>query len=61
MGQVRGGNAKDNVGIVCVSKIDGKEGKKIVFADKNPDYKLDQIDRVVYFKNGDNEMQGFKF
>ena len=56
-----GGNAKDNVGIVCVSKIDGKEGKKIVFADKNPDYKLDQIDRVVYFKNGDNEMQGFKF
>ncbi len=56
-----GSNSKDNVGIVCVSKIDGKEGKKIIFADKSPDYKLDQIDRVVYFKNGDNEMQGFKF
>lgn len=56
-----GGNAKDNVGIVCVSKIDGKEGKKIIFADKSPDYKLDQIDRLVYFKSSNDELQGFKF
>jgi hypothetical protein len=56
-----GGNAKNNVGIVCVSKVDGKEGKKVIFADKSPDYKLDQIDRMIYFKNSDDEIQGFKF
>jgi hypothetical protein len=55
------GNGKDNVGIVCVSKIDGKEGKKVIFADKSPDYKLDQIDRMIYFKNADDEIQGFRF
>jgi outer membrane protein assembly factor BamB len=56
-----GGNGKDNVGIVCISKIDGKPGKKVVFGDKTPDYKLDQIDRMIYFKNADNEMEGFRF
>lgn len=54
-------NSKDNVGIIAVSKITGQPGKKIILADKEPDYKLDEIDRMVYFKSDDHVLKGYKF
>ena len=40
------------------------EGKirKIIFGDKkDPDYKIDELGKVVYYKTGGNEIQGFTF
>ncbi len=54
-------NTKENVGIIYVSKTDGKEGKKIILADKDPDYQLDEIDRMVFVKNSNNELTAYKF
>ena len=54
-------NTKENVGIVCINKNDGKESKRIVFSDKEPDYQLDEIDRHVFFKKGNDEIQMFTY
>jgi len=54
-------NAKD-AGVVMIDKNTGQEIRQIVFGDKtDPDYKLDELGRVVYYKAGGNEIQGFAF
>ena len=54
-------NAKD-AGVIMIDKKTGTEIKKIVFGDKkDPDYKLDELGRVVYYKADGNELQGFNF
>ena len=53
--------AKD-AGIVLIGKNDGKEIRKVILGDKkDPDYKLDELGRVIYFRSGGNEIQGFSF
>ncbi len=53
--------AKD-AGVMMIDKNTGKEIRKIIFGDKkDPDYKLDKLGRVVYFKSDGNELQGFLF
>ncbi len=54
-------NAKD-AGVMMIDKNTGKEIRQIVFGDKkDPDYKLDELGRVVYYKADGNEIQGFAF
>ncbi|MEO7045055.1 MAG: PQQ-binding-like beta-propeller repeat protein [Ferruginibacter sp.] len=54
-------NAKD-AGIMMIDKNTGKEIKKMIFGDKkDPDYKLDELGKVVYYKSDGNEIQGFIF
>ena len=54
-------NAKD-AGIMMIDKISGKEIKKMIFGDKkDPDYKLDELGKMVYYKSDGNELQGFAF
>lgn len=54
-------NAKD-AGVMMIDKTTGKEIRRITFGDKkDPDYKLDELGRVVYYKADGNEIQGFGF
>jgi outer membrane protein assembly factor BamB len=54
-------NAKD-AGVVMIDKTTGKEVRKMLFGDKkDPDYKLDELGKVVYYKADGNELQGFRF
>ena len=54
-------NAKD-AGVMMVDKITGKEIRRMVFGDKkDPDYKLDELGKVVYYRADGNEIQGFSF
>jgi outer membrane protein assembly factor BamB len=54
-------NAKD-AGLMMIDKNTGKEIRKIVLGDKkDPDYKLDELGKVVYYKSDGNELQGFAF
>ena len=55
-------NQAKDAGVMMIDKNTGKEIRKIIFGDKkDPDYKLDELDRVVYFKADGNEIQGFLF
>ncbi len=54
-------NAKD-AGIMMVDKTTGKEIRRMMFGDKkDPDYKLDELGKVVYYRADGNEIQGFSF
>jgi hypothetical protein len=55
-------NMAKDAGIVLISKNDGKEIRKVILGDKkDPDYKLDELGRVIYFRSGGSEIQGFSF
>lgn len=54
-------NKKSSVGISLLDKRTNKPGKKILMADKDPDYSLDEIDRMVFFKNDSNEITAYRF
>ena len=57
----RTNNSKD-AGVMLIDKNSGKEIRQIVFGDKkDPDYKLDELGRVVYYKADGNEIRGFAF
>ena len=55
-------NMAKDAGVMMIDKNSGKEMKKMVFGDKkNPDYKIDELGRVVYYRADGNEIQGFTF
>jgi hypothetical protein len=54
-------NKKSSVGIALLDKRKNQPGKKVLMADKEPDYSLDEIDRMVFFKNSTNELTAFRF
>lgn len=56
-----GNNQASSAGIVIVSKIDGKIIASMLLGDKTPDYKLDELGRMVYQKSESDEIKGFKF
>ena len=57
-----GSNQAKDAGIMMIDKNNGKEVKKMIFGDKkDPDYKLDELGKVVYYKSDGNEIQGFGF
>lgn len=49
------------VGIVLINKATGKEDGSVVLNDKKPDYKLDDISRMVFYKSGNDEITAFAF
>lgn len=55
-------NQAKDAGVMMIDKTNGKEIKKIVFGDKkDPDYKLDELGKMIYYKADGNELQGFTF
>jgi outer membrane protein assembly factor BamB len=56
-----GNNEAKNAGIVIVNKIDGKNISSMLLGDKTPDYKLDELGRMIYQKSDSDELKGFKF
>jgi outer membrane protein assembly factor BamB len=54
-------NQNSSSGCVIVSKIDGKKIAEILLGDKTPDYKLDELGRMVYQKSESDELKGFHF
>lgn len=55
-------NMAKDAGVMMIDKNSGKEIKKMVFGDKkDPDYKIDELGRVVYYRSDGNEIQGFVF
>ncbi|MCO5287281.1 MAG: PQQ-binding-like beta-propeller repeat protein [Chitinophagaceae bacterium] len=56
-----GGNSGKDAGITIISKADGKRISDMLLGDKkDPDYKLDELERVVYYRSG-STIEGFKF
>lgn len=56
-----GNNEAKNSGAVIVSKIDGKTISTILLGDKTPDYKLDELGRMIFQKSENDEIKGFIF
>ena len=57
-----GSNQGKDAGITIVNKADGKRISDMLLGDKkDPDYKLDELERVVYYRSGGNTIEGFKF
>ncbi len=55
-------NMAKDAGLMMIDKTTGKQIKKIVLGDKkDPDYKLDELGRVVYYKANGSEIAGFRF
>ncbi|RYY49721.1 MAG: hypothetical protein EOO06_06185 [Chitinophagaceae bacterium] len=55
-------NMAKDAGVMLIDKNTGKEIRKMVFGDKkDPDYKIDELGKVVYYKADGNELQGFTF
>lgn len=55
-------NMAKDAGVMLIDKNSGKEIRKMVFGDKkDPDYKIDELGKVVYYKADGNEIQGFTF
>lgn len=54
-------NSKENVGVVYINKADGTLGKRVVMGDKDPDYTLDEIDRMLFYWNSKNELTAYRF
>lgn len=58
---IGGNNEAKNSGAVIVSKIDGKNISSILLGDKTPDYKLDELGRMIFQKSENDEIKGFSF
>ena len=54
-------NQASSSGCVIVSKTDGKNISSILLGDKTPDYKLDELGRMIYQKSENDVIKGFKF
>ena len=55
-------NEAKDAGVVLLDKVTGEPIRKITFGDKkDPDYKLDELGRVVYCHSNGNKIQGFNF
>jgi WD40 repeat protein len=61
MAAIGGNNEAKNSGAVIVSKIDGKNISSMLLGDKTPDYKLDELGRMIFQKSDNDEIKGFKF
>ena len=55
------GDEASGVGIKMVDKRTGKEVTSLVLDSKKPDYILDDIGRMVFFRVASNELYGFQF
>jgi len=49
------------VGLVRVNKQTGKVDGKVVLDDKKPDYLFDEIDNIIFYKNGNRKLVAYNF
>lgn len=57
-----GSNQGKDAGITIVNKADGKRLSDMLLGDKkDPDYKMDELEKVIYYRSGGNTIEGFKF
>lgn len=57
-----GSNQGKDAGITIVNKSDGSRTSDMILGDKkDPDYKMDELERVIYYRSGGNTLEGFKF
>ena len=57
-----GSNQGKDAGITIVSKENGKRIADMLLGDKkDPDYKMDELGRVIYYRSGGTTLEGFKF
>jgi len=57
-----GSNQGKDAGITIVNKENGKRIADMLLGDKkDPDYKMDELGRVIYYRSGGNTLEGFKF
>lgn len=62
MVSVGGSNNAKDAGLIIVDKVNGTGGRQMLLGDKkDPDYKLDEIGKLVFYKSDNNEIQGFKY
>ena len=55
-------NMAKDAGIMMIDKNTGKQIRSIVLGDKkDPDYKMDELGRIIYYRADGNEIQGFGF
>lgn len=55
-------NMAKDAGVMMIDKNTGKEIRKVVLGDKtDPNYKLDELGRVIYYRANGSEIQGFGF
>ena len=51
---------KSGVGLVKLDKDSGKTLKEILLKDKKPTYKVDEVERILYYKAGKNTIYAYK-
>jgi outer membrane protein assembly factor BamB len=56
-----GNNQASSAGAVIMDKNTGKIISSMLLGDKSPDYKMDELGRMVYQKSESDEIKGFKF
>ena len=57
-----GSNQGKDAGITIVNKENGKRIADMLLGDKkDPDYKMDELGRVIYYRSGGTTLEGFKF
>ena len=61
MTKLGGNNQANSAGIVIVEKANGKTTAQMLIGDKSPDYKIDEIGRIIFQKSDNSEISGFKF
>lgn len=49
------------VGVVLLDKANGKDLRGIVLGDKDPDYSIDEISRLVIYKSSRDKLKAFKY
>ena len=61
MTKLGGNNQANSAGIVIIEKANGKTTAQMLIGDKSPDYKIDEIGRIIFQKSDNSEISGFKF
>ena len=57
-----GSNQGKDAGITIVNKVDGSRISDMILGDKkDPDYKMDELERVIYYRSGGSTLEGFEF
>lgn len=54
-------NDDSGVGLVRINKLSGKVDGKVVLDDKKPDYLFDEIDNLLFYKDGNKKLVAYNF
>ncbi len=54
-------NDDSGIGLVRINKLSGKVDGKVVLDDKKPDYLFDEIDNLLFYKDGNKKLVAYNF